>query len=180
MSSRLFDPAHIKQMVLRNRFVRSATYDRSADRGFVTETQVKLAADLAAGGVGLIITGMTYTHPSGQMNPVQSSLAGDEFIPGCKKLVDAVHERGAKVAVQLPPNGAVQVSLGGGSVAGGCLSAGGVAAGGVWAVCGAGLSWALAVLAPTTRHIAPPTSALRTSLLIFDSPDAGRMNAFIP
>ena len=101
MSSRLFDPAHIKQMVLRNRFVRSATYDHSADRGFVTETQLKLAADLAAGGVGLIITGITYTHPSGQMNPLQSSLAGDEFIPGCKKLVDTVHERGAKVAVQL-------------------------------------------------------------------------------
>jgi len=98
----LFQPMKIKNMELRNRFVRSATYDQCADRkGHVTERQTKLFSALAEGGVGLIITGLTYVHPSGQLAPFESSLANDDCIPGFKSLTAAVHDRGAKMAVQL-------------------------------------------------------------------------------
>jgi len=41
----------IKNMDLRNRFVRSATYDQGADRkGHVIERQTKLFSELAGGG----------------------------------------------------------------------------------------------------------------------------------
>jgi 2,4-dienoyl-CoA reductase-like NADH-dependent reductase (Old Yellow Enzyme family) len=98
----LFEPMTIKNMELRNRFVRSATYDKFSDeRGHVTDKRIKLFADLADGGVGLIITGLTYVHPSGQLAAFESSLATDDCIPGLKRLTAAVHDRGAKIAVQL-------------------------------------------------------------------------------
>jgi 2,4-dienoyl-CoA reductase-like NADH-dependent reductase (Old Yellow Enzyme family) len=98
----LFESMKIKNMDLRNRFVRSATYDGYADKnGYVTENQINFYSTLAEGGVGLIITGITYVHPTGQISRIQNSIAGDEFINGFKKLTAAVHHRGAKIALQL-------------------------------------------------------------------------------
>lgn len=98
----LFEPTAIKGMTLRNRFVRSATYDGCAEKdGHVSQKQIEMYEELARGGVGLIITGITYVHPSGQISPVQNSLAGDECISGFRRLVDAVHKLGARIAVQL-------------------------------------------------------------------------------
>jgi 2,4-dienoyl-CoA reductase-like NADH-dependent reductase (Old Yellow Enzyme family) len=98
----LFDSVQIKGMTLRNRFVRSATYDGCAERnGFVSQRQLRMYEELARGGVGLIITGIAYVHPSGQISPVQNSLWSDDCIPGFRKLVEIVHQAGARIAVQL-------------------------------------------------------------------------------
>jgi 2,4-dienoyl-CoA reductase-like NADH-dependent reductase (Old Yellow Enzyme family) len=52
----LFDPMKIGRMEIRNRFVRSATYDGSTDRsGTVSEKQMVICAELADNGVGLLI-----------------------------------------------------------------------------------------------------------------------------
>ncbi len=100
--SLLFEPVRIKNMELRNRFVRSATFDNCADSGgLVSEKQMKLFDELAGGGIGLIITGITYVHPSGQRFLFQNSIASDDVIPGFKKLTSLVHDRGARIAVQL-------------------------------------------------------------------------------
>lgn len=101
VKSILFEPTKIKNMELRNRFVRSATYDGCADKGYVTEKQMNLFTTLAEGGVGLIVTGITVVHPSGQISKFQNSISSEEFISGLKRLTSAVHERGAKIAVQL-------------------------------------------------------------------------------
>ena len=97
----LFEPTKIGNMDLGNRFVRSATYDGCAEDGYVTDKQVNLYSTLSQGGVGLIITGITYVHESGEFSKFQNSIAGDEFIDGFKKLTSAVHQRGAKIVVQL-------------------------------------------------------------------------------
>jgi 2,4-dienoyl-CoA reductase-like NADH-dependent reductase (Old Yellow Enzyme family) len=98
----LFEPFKIKQMVLPNRFMRSATFDGAADaRGHVTEAQIALFNSLAEGGVGLIVTGITYVHPRGQRREPQPSIADDSVIPGFRKLTESVHNRGARIAVQL-------------------------------------------------------------------------------
>ena len=101
IKSILFEPTKIKNMDLRNRFVRSATYDGCADKGSVTEKQISLYTTLAEGGVGLIITGITCVHDNGRTSKFQNSISNDEFIPGLKRLAFAVHDRGAKIAVQL-------------------------------------------------------------------------------
>ena len=98
----LFESARLKNMTLRNRFVRSATYDGMSDpTGQVTDRQINLIAGLAEGGVGLIITAITYVHPSGQVSSFMNSIAEDSCIPGLQKLARAAHQRGAKIAVQL-------------------------------------------------------------------------------
>jgi 2,4-dienoyl-CoA reductase-like NADH-dependent reductase (Old Yellow Enzyme family) len=101
----LFEPAQINTMVLRNRFVRSATVDNGAESGYVSEQQIRFFAGLAQGGIGLIVTGMTCVHPSDQIRPVQNSLARDEYIPAYKRLITAVHNHGGKIAVQLVHSG---------------------------------------------------------------------------
>jgi 2,4-dienoyl-CoA reductase-like NADH-dependent reductase (Old Yellow Enzyme family) len=88
-------------MELRNRFVRSATYDGCANKGYVTEKQIDLYTTLAEGGVGLIITGITCVHNNGRISKFQNSISSDEFIPGLERLTSAVHDRGAEIAVQL-------------------------------------------------------------------------------
>lgn len=98
----LFDTIGIGKMSLRNRFVRSATFDGCADEnGLVTDRQIELFSRLAEGGVGLIISGITYVHPGGQLAQLQSSISRDECTSGLKELTAAVHKRGAKIAVQL-------------------------------------------------------------------------------
>jgi len=98
----LFQPGQIKNLQLKNRFVRSATYDGLAKlSGHVSERQIGLISALAEGGVSLIIHAITYVHPSGQISPYMNSLANDEFISGMQKLTKAAHKHGAKIAIQL-------------------------------------------------------------------------------
>ena len=68
----LFEPYRIGRLELRNRFVRSATWDATADdSGVVTDTSVALYRELGRGGVGLIITGFAFVSPTGQAAPGQ-------------------------------------------------------------------------------------------------------------
>ncbi|MBS3809582.1 MAG: NADH:flavin oxidoreductase, partial [Desulfobacterales bacterium] len=98
----LFETVEINGMCVPNRFVRSATYDGCADKnGDVTQMQIDLFDRLASGGTGLIVTGIAYVHDSGQISAFQNSIADDGRIAGLKKLTDAVHAKGAKIAVQL-------------------------------------------------------------------------------
>jgi 2,4-dienoyl-CoA reductase-like NADH-dependent reductase (Old Yellow Enzyme family) len=102
VKSILFEPVSIRNLKLQNRFVRSATGDGCGDReGHITDKHIKLFADLAYGGIGLIITGIAYVHASGQLNGNQTSIADDNCIPGLRRLTRTVHEKGAKIAVQL-------------------------------------------------------------------------------
>jgi 2,4-dienoyl-CoA reductase-like NADH-dependent reductase (Old Yellow Enzyme family) len=98
----LFEPFRIQEMVLRNRFVRSATYDGMADRqGHITDRQLAMVETLAEGGVGLIVVGAVHVDLSGWFAPVQTSIASDDCIPGLAQMADRVHERGGRIAVQL-------------------------------------------------------------------------------
>ena len=98
----LFEPVRIKNLELRNRFVRSATADAGAEKtGHISERQIDLFSELAGGGVGLIITGIMYVHPGGRISFFHGSVAEDDTIPGLKKLAASVQKRGAKIAVQL-------------------------------------------------------------------------------
>ena len=97
----LFQPMRIKNMALANRFVRSATFDRSDENGHVTPTLLHNYSTLARGGVGLIITGLTSVHPNGQVAPRQTSITDTASIQGFKELTNIVHSNGAKIAMQL-------------------------------------------------------------------------------
>lgn len=98
----LFTSTRIKNLEVPNRFVRSATFDAGAEKGFVSDWQVELFSTLAKGGVGLIISGIFHvTDLVAKISPVQNLLTSDEFIPGLKRLAAAVHAKGSKFAAQI-------------------------------------------------------------------------------
>jgi 2,4-dienoyl-CoA reductase-like NADH-dependent reductase (Old Yellow Enzyme family) len=98
----LFTPAKIGTIELRNRFVRSATNDRTATRdGKVTDELVDYYTLLARGEIGLIITGHAYVDPLGQGSMRQLGVYDDSLIPGLTRIADAVHETNGKVAMQI-------------------------------------------------------------------------------
>lgn len=100
--SRLFESAVIGPMTLRNRFVRSATWEGMATpAGEVTPRLVETTAALARGGVGLIISGHAYIRPEGQAGPGQLGAYGDELVPGLRRMAAAAHDHGAKILLQL-------------------------------------------------------------------------------
>ena len=100
--NRLFESSEIKDMRLRNRFVRSATWEGMATpEGKVTPKLIETMAALAKGGVGLIITSHAYIRREGQASPWQIGVYKDELIPGLREMTDAVHEAGAKICLQL-------------------------------------------------------------------------------
>lgn len=77
----LFDNTQIKRMELKNRLVRSATGEGMADEnGFPTSDLFKLYERLAKGGVGLIITGLSYVSRDGKMDGI-NGIDSDEQIP---------------------------------------------------------------------------------------------------
>ena len=89
-------------MDLPNRFVRSATSDHFTDgNGYTSDKKVAFYSEVAQGGAGLIVSGITSIHTSGQHTSTQASIAGEEYVAGFKKLTQAVHEGGAKIALQL-------------------------------------------------------------------------------
>ncbi|MHA2181114.1 MAG: NADH:flavin oxidoreductase [Promethearchaeota archaeon] len=103
----LFSPEKIGNVEIKNRIVRSATYTHSATNdGYVTDEMIRFYADLAKGGTGLIITGITTIDKIGTIQPGQACLYNDSYIEGQKKFVNAIHEySGVKIAPQLSHSG---------------------------------------------------------------------------
>ncbi len=100
--SRLFSPVKIGSLELRNRFVRSATFEGMAKgNGRVTDDVIKLYRNLAKGGVGLIITGHFNVDQVGKASVNQIGIHSNEMIPGLKRLVQGVHEHDGKIVFQL-------------------------------------------------------------------------------
>ena len=98
----LFDPVKVGSLELKNRLMRSATWDGAADSdGAVTDEAVALYRELGEGGVGLVVTGHAFISPLGQATPLQYGIHTDHMIPGLSRLVEAVHRGGAKIATQI-------------------------------------------------------------------------------
>jgi 2,4-dienoyl-CoA reductase-like NADH-dependent reductase (Old Yellow Enzyme family) len=98
----LFEETAINGMTMRNRMVRSATWEGMCEQdGRPTEKLAKLYRDLAQGGVGLIITGFTFVRPEGKALPGKMGIHADDFADDYKDLANAIHDAGGKIAVQL-------------------------------------------------------------------------------
>ena len=98
----LFTSMKLGNLQVKNRFVRSATYEAMAtETGEVTEKLIKLYTKLAKGGAGLIISGHQYVDPMGRAAKYQVGIHGDDLVQGLKEVVEAVHREGGKIAFQL-------------------------------------------------------------------------------
>lgn len=98
----LFETTTINGMTLKNRFVRSATWEGMAgDDGSVTLRLVDMYVRLAEGGVGLIITSHAYVSKEGQAGPWQLGVYSDALIEGFSAMTEAVHKSDGKIVLQL-------------------------------------------------------------------------------
>jgi 2,4-dienoyl-CoA reductase-like NADH-dependent reductase (Old Yellow Enzyme family) len=102
----LFEPAKIGTLTVPNRLVRSATAERLTDEaGRPKPAMLELYRQLVTGGVGLIITGHMYVHPSGKAHLEMAGIYTDNLIPALTDLTDTVHREGGLVAVQINHGG---------------------------------------------------------------------------
>jgi len=100
--SLLFLPGQVGGVEIKNRLVHSATTESmSGPHGEVTDKLIERYLKLAAGGMGLIIPGAMYVHPAGRHFKLATGIYDDGLIPGLSKLVEKVHEKGARIFFQL-------------------------------------------------------------------------------
>ncbi|HDS16991.1 MAG TPA: NADH:flavin oxidoreductase [Proteobacteria bacterium] len=90
MPQKLFTPVNLGRLVLKNRFVRSATWDGKGETdGSFSRAQVELYKNLSAGGAGLLTSGYIAVDPAGRRNPEQNLLCRPHHQQSLKKVVQA-------------------------------------------------------------------------------------------
>ena len=84
----IFDPVGMKNLLTRNRLVRSATWEGIAGPdGGIADNAYEIYEELAKGGVGAIITGFTSVSDHDFYFDGMMRLSRDELIPAYKKLL---------------------------------------------------------------------------------------------
>jgi 2,4-dienoyl-CoA reductase-like NADH-dependent reductase (Old Yellow Enzyme family) len=102
MTIDLFQPFKLGSLEIRNRFMRSATWDATAGPdGEVTDNSLALFGKLAKGNIGLIVTGYAFISPLGRAARGQYGIDSDARLPGLRRLTDTIHRDGGKIAVQI-------------------------------------------------------------------------------
>jgi len=107
MQHNLFYPIKIGHINLKNRVIRSATFEGMCDlNGFPTEEYSNLYERLARNDVGAIITGFAYVSRCGRaMHPGQAGIDDDAKISAYKRITEAVHQYECKIIMQIAHSG---------------------------------------------------------------------------
>ncbi|UBH12796.1 NADH:flavin oxidoreductase/NADH oxidase [Macrococcus armenti] len=103
MKTKLNSSLQIKDLQLKNRIVMPPMCQYSVDKkdGTPTEWHYVHYASRAVGGTGLIIVEMTNVEPEGRITDYCLGLWDDAQIPAYKRLVQGIHDNGAKAAIQI-------------------------------------------------------------------------------
>jgi 2,4-dienoyl-CoA reductase-like NADH-dependent reductase (Old Yellow Enzyme family) len=109
--ARLLSPGRIGSLEVRNRILLApmGTNLEAAD-GTPGERITRFYEARAAGGVGMIVVGVTgVAWPAGVSNPNNMGLSRDDLVPAFAELTRRVHAHGARIAVQLQHAGRVSL-----------------------------------------------------------------------
>ncbi len=101
--SHLLSPGNIGAMELRNRLLLTAMGTGYAEEdGTCGERILEFNRSIAEGGTALVTMGVVGVGwPLGNNMPRQPAISDDRFIPGVRRVAEAVHAHGAKFALQL-------------------------------------------------------------------------------
>lgn len=99
----LFSEISIGNVKLKNRIVMPAMATNYSVDGAIPQMMIDYFVERAKGGVGFIITESSpvISPETGKMRRIHPNIGHDPFIPGLKKLTDAVHTFDTKIAIQL-------------------------------------------------------------------------------
>lgn len=99
----IWDAVELPHLSLKNRIVRSATWEALArPDGTPSDEQILIYRELAANDVGLLITGFTtVSEEDRSLGDGLAHLSSDEQVAGWQALTKAVHEHGSRILVQL-------------------------------------------------------------------------------
>ena len=101
-----FAPATLGPLTLRNRFIKSATFEGRTPKRVVTDELVDFHRRVAAGGVGMTTVAYCAISRDGTTDGRQIVLK-EEALPGLRRLTDAVHAEGAAACAQIGHSGPV-------------------------------------------------------------------------
>jgi 2,4-dienoyl-CoA reductase-like NADH-dependent reductase (Old Yellow Enzyme family)/NADPH-dependent 2,4-dienoyl-CoA reductase/sulfur reductase-like enzyme len=99
---KLFSPISIGSLKLKNRLVMPPMATNYASpEGFVTLRQIGYYVERARGGVGYLTVEHTGILPQGKASPKMLMISSAEHASHIKRLVEAVHDGGGKIVVQI-------------------------------------------------------------------------------
>ncbi len=101
--SHLGQPYRLKGLELRNRIVMApmCQYSVHTEDGVPNDWHYVHYVSRAVGGASLIIMEMTDIEPDGRISNLDLGLWSDEQVPAFRRIIDAIHEHGAKAGVQI-------------------------------------------------------------------------------
>ena len=102
----LLTPGRIGSLETRNRIVMPPMTTRLSDaKGYVTDDSIAYYMARVRGGVGLITVEMASPTRAGRHRKRELGIYDDRFLPGLKRLTDAIHAGGGKCSIQLGHGG---------------------------------------------------------------------------
>lgn len=99
-NSKLFTPATIGPLTLRNRTIRAAAFESMCPGNAPSEMLYNYHKSVAAGGIGMTTLAYAAVTRSGLSFDRQLWMR-EEIIPGLRAITDAIHKEGAAASVQL-------------------------------------------------------------------------------
>jgi 2,4-dienoyl-CoA reductase-like NADH-dependent reductase (Old Yellow Enzyme family) len=102
----LLQPLKIGDMEVAGRLFKAATSEtRATADGFVTDELLEFYMPMAEGGIPMIVTGNIGVSKQGHSSGRMMMIDHDDKLPGMRRLVDVVHQRGGKLVAQLNHGG---------------------------------------------------------------------------
>ena len=98
--SRAFTPFHLGGLKLKNRFIKTATYEGMYQRGFPKPELTEHHAAIARGDVAMTTVAYGAVNPEALTTPEQMVLT-EEVSPSLKELTSRIHDEGGAVGIQL-------------------------------------------------------------------------------
>ena len=100
MESRAFAPTSLAGLKLRNRIIKTATFEGMTPDGIPTDALIRHHRDLAAGGVGMTTVAYCGVTDSAKTFPDQMHMH-EGIRPQLERLAEAVHKEGGALSAQL-------------------------------------------------------------------------------
>lgn len=105
-----FSPLRLGPLTLKNRFIKSATFEGVMPRGNVSDALIDFHTEVARGGAAMTTVAYCAISPGGRVHRDTVVLDRDR-VPQLRRLTEAVHAAGALVCAQIGHAGLVANTL---------------------------------------------------------------------